>query len=112
MVCYTFFLKQKRCRGANTNLNHPVYIRSTNERGGTSRTITLRQVKGGPSKDFNHTSFRTLRSISTSKTHEKGNDRIQDKRRRSKLLDRFNSGPWLDQNCAKPAEIIRQQQGG
>jgi hypothetical protein len=26
MVCYTFFLKQKRCRGANTNLNHPVYV--------------------------------------------------------------------------------------
>jgi hypothetical protein len=24
MVCYTFFLKQKRCRAANTNLNHPV----------------------------------------------------------------------------------------
>jgi hypothetical protein len=26
MVCYTFFLKQKRCRAANTKLNHPVYV--------------------------------------------------------------------------------------
>jgi hypothetical protein len=25
MVCYTFFLKQKRCGAANTKLNHPVY---------------------------------------------------------------------------------------
>jgi hypothetical protein len=25
MVCYTFFLKQKRYRAANTKLNHPVY---------------------------------------------------------------------------------------
>jgi hypothetical protein len=24
IVCYIFFLKQKRCRAANTNLNHPV----------------------------------------------------------------------------------------
>jgi hypothetical protein len=24
MVCYTFFLKQKICRAANTKLNHPV----------------------------------------------------------------------------------------
>jgi hypothetical protein len=26
MVCYTFFLKQKICRAANTKLNHPVYV--------------------------------------------------------------------------------------
>jgi hypothetical protein len=26
MVCYTFFLKQKTYRAANTKLNHPVYL--------------------------------------------------------------------------------------
>jgi hypothetical protein len=26
MVCYTFFLKQKRYRAAKTKLNHPVYV--------------------------------------------------------------------------------------